>query len=476
MLAFALILSISTFGQVVQWSNPTKLKGTAIFTKVIGENENGIYVLRYRNKFFSKNIIIDKYYHHLSLDQSRNIELKKSRMVKIKMTSQGILLVKSKFERRRQSNVLSAQYYDYDLRPIGKEVELLSSPIKEFGDRGDFRVRISENMEFIGVYHSQRTEENQLIADWALFDKELKQIRRKSVVLPIKHKKFYLMNFMLSDQGNIYSLAREIIDIKDRDNRTVDRFFIQEKDSLWNLQLTDSVVYKDLKMTYDRKNQQLHVVGFYGHYEMYGSQGLSKFSYDLRRSISSQSFTPFDETLTSKLNTGKHSANIIPEGFEIIKVVARSDGGFLCVAEQKEIATENDIVMVNGIPTSTSKNIYNYNDIMVLNADSLGVIEWSHVIHKNQTTVNDGGYFSSAVVFVDEHFVQLIYNDQLRSTGEVMQVTIYTNGKQLNKKLLKTELDFVVVIPVESEQVASNKMIIPTSKNRRFALLKLVYD
>lgn len=467
---------LDSTGQVVQWSNPTKLKGTAIFTKVIGENEHGIFLLRYRNKFFSKNVIIDKYHHHLNLDLSRSIELKKARMVKIKMTDKGILLVKSKFERRRQSNVLSAQYYDYDLKPMGREVELLTSPIREFGDRGDFRVRISENEQHIAVYHSGRTEEGELISHWTLFDIDLKLKRSKSIVLPVKHKRFYLMNFLVSDQGNIYSLAREIIEIKDRDNRTRDRFFIQEADSLWNLQLTDTVIYRDLKMSYDRINQQVHIVGFYGTYEMYGSNGLSKFSYDLHTGKSSQSFNRFDKNLTAKLNTGKHQATIVPNGFEIIKVVSRSDGGFLCVAEQKEIATENDIVMVNGIPTSTSKNIYNYNDIIVLNADSTGKVEWSHVIHKNQTTVNDGGYFSSAVVFVDDRFIQLIYNDQLRSTGEVMQITIYSNGKQVNKKLLKTALDFVVVIPIESEQVASNKVIIPTSKNRRFALLKLVYD
>jgi hypothetical protein len=57
-----------------------------------------------------------------------------------------------------------------------------------------------------------------------------------------------------------------------------------------------------------------------------------------------------------------------------------------------------------------------------------------------------------------------------------MQYTIYNNGVEESKKLLKTELDFVAIIPEESSQVSSNKLIIPTSKNRRFSLLKLVYN
>jgi len=148
----------------------------------------------------------------------------------------------------------------------------------------------------------------------------------------------------------------------------------------------------------------------------------------------------------------------------------------LLIAEQKEIATEDDIVLVNGIPQSTSKNIYNFNELLVLNYDSSGFIDWHNVITKNQTTINDGGYFSSAVVFVGEKFVQLIFNDQLRSTGDVMQYTIYNNGVLQSNKLLKNELENVVIIPVESKQVSSNKVIIPTSKNRRFALLKIIYD
>ena len=57
-----------------------------------------------------------------------------------------------------------------------------------------------------------------------------------------------------------------------------------------------------------------------------------------------------------------------------------------------------------------------------------------------------------------------------------MQYTVYSNGKLMSKKLLKNELDYVVIIPMEAEQVSSNKLIIPSTKNRRFALLKLVYD
>ncbi len=471
-----ILFSSAVNAQVLQWSNPTKLKGTAVFTKVIGENQHGVYLLRYRNKFFSKNVIIDKYHHHLSLDLSRNIDLKKSRLVKIKMLDKGILIVKSSFDRSEQSNILSAQYYDYNLKPIGKPVPLLSAEIRDFGDRGNFRVRVSESEEYIAVLNTQKTDNNTINVVWQLFDNNFKHIRTKNVVLPISHRNFYISDFMVGDSGAIVNLSREIKEIDRRERLYIDRLFVQDGDTLFDLQFSDSLAFHDLKMSYDRQNNTAVIAGFYGRVQLYGSKGLMVFKYQLDSQRSVQSFTKFSKELIKELNLAKYETDAIPEGFEFLRIVPRSDGGLLCIAEQKEIATESDIVMVNGIPTSTSKNIYNYNDILVLNLSAEGEIEWSHVVHKNQTTINDGGYFSSAVVFIDKDFIQLIYNDQIRSTGEVMQYTLYSNGKMMSKKLLKSQLDYVVVIPQESSQVSSNKIIIPTSKNRRFALLKLVYD
>ena len=102
--------------------------------------------------------------------------------------------------------------------------------------------------------------------------------------------------------------------------------------------------------------------------------------------------------------------------------------------------------------------------------------EWQHKITKNQITINDGGYFSSAAPFVSEKYIQLLYNDQFRNSGEVVQYTVYNNGKTTRQKLIKTELDYLAVIPDGAIQVSSNKIIIPTYKNRKFSILKLTYN
>jgi hypothetical protein len=184
----------------------------------------------------------------------------------------------------------------------------------------------------------------------------------------------------------------------------------------------------------------------------------------------------FDPEWLKSLNTGFFSPNTIAEDFALKACVPQSDGGLLIIAEQKDISTESDIYIINGISQSTAKNIYKFNEILSLSYDNEYYPQWRQRITKNQITINDGGYFSSAALFVNKKYTQLLYNDQFRNSGEVVQYTMYNTGQTNSQKLIKTELDYLAIIPDGAMQVSSNKLIVPTYKNRKFSLLKLIYN
>ena len=470
-------LAFRSEAQVLQWSNPTKLKGSAIFTKVIGENEKGVFLLRYRNKFFTRSVIIEKYAHQLSFVDARSIDLKHSRLVRLNLTQKGILVIISKFSRKKQSNTLLGQYYDFDLKPIGEPVIMYEEPVQEFGNRGSYRIRLSDDQKHIAILSTGESRENTVVLNWALFDSDFKLLREKSIELPYVPDDFVIWDFIVNDEGCISALSKNRVELSRKMYRFGYNLFVWNQDTLFDHALTDTIDIKEISLSFNRNTNEALVSGLFGKPQIYGLNGVFTYRLDLSDLQVSESITYFNDELIAELKvSADHSKEVVPEGFVYIDLVPRSDGGYLLIAEQKDITTESDIIMVNGIPQSTSKNIYNFNDIIVMNIDSSGKLNWSHVVHKNQTTMNDGGYFSSVVVYVSDNFIQLIYNDQIRNSGDVMQYTIYSNGKVMSRKLLKSELDFVVVIPPEAEQVSSNKIIIPTSKNRRFALLKLVYD
>ena len=139
------------------------------------------------------------------------------------------------------------------------------------------------------------------------------------------------------------------------------------------------------------------------------------------------------------------------------------------------MSLEEDVVYVNGVPQNTSRNIYNFDDVMIVCLDATGRLVWHQVIHKNQSSLNDGGYYSSVIIGVTNDNIHVIFNDKMRGNGNVLQYTLTADGKMTNKILLKSEREFIAVIPSESLQISSNKLMIPVSKDKKFALLKLVY-
>ena len=67
------------------------------------------------------------------------------------------------------------------------------------------------------------------------------------------------------------------------------------------------------------------------------------------------------------------------------------------VAERSSFTFESDVIYVNGIPQSTSRNIYNYEDVLVMALEPDLRIRWYHLINKSQSSLNDGGYYSSII-------------------------------------------------------------------------------
>ncbi len=473
---FVFLLTLGAKAQVLQWSQPTKLKGTAVFTKVIGENEKGVFLLRYRNRFYTKSIILEKYTHLLVLEQGKAIELRNARLIKLYMTSEGLLIIKSKYNRTRQINELIAQWYDFNLKPVGPAKMLASAAPKEFGDRGSFRLRISDNHSFISLLYSELSEDKKIIIHHQLLDNELNKKYTKDILLPYQHQNFVINDFLVTNRGETHIACKTYLRDRRKITRTTQRLFHFKDSTLNDFVITDSLSIKSSQLVYDRANDAAVLVGLYGSTNRYGLLGTFFYRLNDEATEGSSIYGPFSESFIEKVKVNDRNDGAISEGYGIIKAIPRSDGGMMLITEQKEVATEDDVVLVNGIPQSTSKNIYNFNELLIINYDSAAFIDWHRVITKNQTTVNDAGYFSSAVVYVSDQYIQLLYNDQLRSSGDVMQYTIYNNGLEQSSKLSKTELDFVAIIPTESKQVSSNKIIIPTSKNRRFALLKLVYN
>ena len=110
---------------------------------------------------------------------------------------------------------------------------------------------------------------------------------------------------------------------------------------------------------------------------------------------------------------------------------------------------------------------------MAKNAD--GSTRFNNFVKKTQSSINDGGYYSSFVVMLSNDKIGIVYNQDVVNEGDVMLATISDKGELDYKVLIKSMSYFVTVMPPESRQVSAKSAIIPTSKDRRFCLMRVTF-
>ena len=204
-----LILVPNSGAQNIEWSNSRKINGNALFTRVLGENANGVYVLRYRNRFFTRNIIIEKYRNHLGYNFSRNILLKKSRLIAVDLTPENLLFFISDYNKTERRNELKAQFFDPNILPKTKEKLIAYSyPIESY-DKGDFRVQSSSDLSKYAVVYSNKTLTNKRTLHLKLVDDQMNALAEKHVELPLNYEEYSLNEFALDNSGNVFLIMRE---------------------------------------------------------------------------------------------------------------------------------------------------------------------------------------------------------------------------------------------------------------------------
>lgn len=481
LISIFLCMQLHSSGQELEWSNARKLKGNAIFTYVVGQADQGIYLLRYRNRFFSKQIILERYRDQLGFANARSFKLSKSRLIQAELMNDRIILFFSTYDRINSRNTLSVRSFDENLQETGSFTELCHSPLADYYDKGDFRMQFSRDKRTVLVSNSLGSGAAKSMVlrtynteTWGLTDSILLNLAVNGPVNRIDQIDF--------DNGKDAYLIHEW---KEKSNRRVgldyNHFTLihacPEQGEAFRIELGDSSTFiQQPRISVDRQRGSVFVTAFYSQLNPSTFNGFFRQTYIPGRKSGEFRIHPFDVELKRTLITdkGKRPDEELQD-MALLKVLPNLDGGVTIVTEMASITSEEDIVNVNGVPQAMSRNIYNFGDILVMSLDSGFEERWHHVISKNQSSMNDGGYYSSAIVANTRSHIYIIYNDQMRNNGDVLQYTVDNEGKLSHKILLRSSENYVSVIPGEASQIAYNKLLLPVNRDRRFALLKLTY-
>ncbi|MCC6818218.1 MAG: hypothetical protein IT245_04960 [Bacteroidia bacterium] len=475
-----LILACCSFeltqAQHIVWANKNNLDRRTDFTKVIGQNKNGIYVLKHKNSTFRRYFILEHFDTKMNLLKSKTFKMPGGELEKIIVTESNVVFF-SKIFGKGFSYKLQMQRIDSSMNESNPVVIVNSADIGH--EIVDFKIEFNQKRDRFMIWYLLETFDSTVLKFHLCNLKGLMKSGQTS--LRFNFSEIYIGDDLIDDSGNIYLIYTRSEKFRSKNPKDFFHYFygynIQTGQSFNSLINNDETFINSYKISYNYEKNVINVFGLYGKEDEDENSGFFNLSANPKNmEIDLVEFKEFDRKIISSILGFKNEQkgeNL--SKFKIKKIVPKADGGNILIAERTYITTQSEVFYVNGIPQSTYARIFNSDEVLIFNLDSNGIILWSDIIFKNQSTTNDGGYYNGIVVMVSDDMINILYNDKLNANADIIQVTYSEKGRQSKKILLNNDQYYALVIPAESNQVTSNSIVIPINQNREFTYIKLLY-
>jgi hypothetical protein len=160
--------------------------------------------------------------------------------------------------------------------------------------------------------------------------------------------------------------------------------------------------------------------------------------------------TTWSDRAKKKLDKKKKKANKKGEDaspnfyrYKLRDLIVKDDNSSTLLAEQYYVRVVTTThTNANGGTYTTTTYYYYYNDVIAINFDQTGEIEWKTIVEKNQVSVNDGGYYSSFFTVTNENEINIIYNDTEASASDTDEAG-FMDKRKMKKNIVgvKVKLD-----------------------------------
>lgn len=477
-----LLLTINLSAQTIEWSNQQKLKSKTNYTQILGANGSGNFLIRSKSSEFARDLFIEKYKFNLTIELSKELwQPPGSYIERILLLENDILVIAS----LKNNGKLDLVYWKLDetLSPASAPIQLLQTDIAAISDETKFIIRQNQNKSIYTITFITKGEnKNTGVLNIANFNQQLTLQFRKQFPVNYSTEEIVITNVECDNQNNIHILIDfPKITTSKKKNEIRDFFlytYFQDKQELIEYGLSnDTLIIEDIAITVNNVQNEVLVAGLYKNLNDKKHHGTMMFRLDvMEKMIKLHSFEQIDKSFINKINSTMLSSEL--DGFDdmyIRKLIARSDGGCMIVAEKFYETRQTYTYYVNGYPQTSFKSVHNYDEIIYINKKPDGTTENKNFIKKKQSSMQDGGYYSSFITMNTNDRIAFIYNNDISTESDVIISSIAPDGQLDTRVLIKSLSFFISVMPSEFKQISHNAMLAGTMKDKRFSLMRITF-
>ncbi len=429
----------------ISWGEEHKSPNNTRMAKIIGTNERGFFSLRISTPSLISgypSYLIEQFNKKNKVIKSKELEMKYKKKRRdfenIMLLNDNLFLFTSFYNAAKKTKYLFAETISTVSLKQKNNLQMIGEIEDRNQKRGIFDFVVSEDSSKIMVYHSlpyKRNQEEKF--EFIVYDNDFQELWKKEVTLPYNDDRFDVKSYTVDNDGNCYLLGQIFEDrplIGGRSRPYYKYSILSYKNDgatfkEYQVDLKDKFI-TDLTMKVN-DDSDLICAGFFSEQNANNLKGTCFIKIDSEtEDVITSSVKEFDFDFLTEYYTeyeksraeraeekGRTNRQAELFRFSLDELILRSDGGAVLVAEQFFIQEIRMNDYYNQFDNRVSYE-YNYNDIIVVNINPDGTIEWTSRIPKRQETRDDNGYFSSYTMAVVRDRMYFVYNDNSRNFEE----------------------------------------------------------
>lgn len=338
------------------------------------------------------------------------------------------------------------------------------------------RLIISPGKNNLGIYVNETGDGTQTM-NVALLDTNYKALISHSGKVNYGDRDLLVTDYSIADNGEFYLLGmiKDPDPAKEKKKQRIYTLLVMKAGSeeVKEYKINDSSrPMTEAAITVDKIKGNAVVTGFYADKQSFSGAGLifAKLKTGSDGPLEIKNYPVGGDAQIKLVGERNSGGGISLFSYPIQKVVLRNDGGAVIIAEAAYLS---EYSYYDYFTQSYSRRIeYHFDNIVAFSVNNEGVIQWSQMIRKEQTSLDDFGLYSSFDSYLNSDELGIVYNKDIGRNNEIAAVVINKSGQQTTKRVTKLG-DNITILPRAGKQIDESAIVIPAISKKRLHLIQI---